>query len=69
MRVVRDTNVLIAAFGFGGICRAVVDVCIDSHKLILSEHILVEVRRHLRGKCRHAPSMADQRVSLLRPTA
>ena len=66
MKVVLDTNVLAAAFGFGGICRAIVDVCIDSHELVLSEHILAEVHRHLQGKLNHPSSIADQRVSFLR---
>ena len=69
MRVVLDTNVLVGAIGFGGICRAIMDVCIDSHELILSEHILAEVRRHLRGKLNHLPSLADRHVSLLREAA
>ncbi|MBN1492473.1 MAG: putative toxin-antitoxin system toxin component, PIN family [Phycisphaerae bacterium] len=58
-----------AAFGFGGICRAIVDVCIDSHELVLSETILAEVHRHLQGKLNHSPAMADQRVSALREAA
>ncbi|HUS90810.1 MAG TPA: putative toxin-antitoxin system toxin component, PIN family [Phycisphaerae bacterium] len=69
MRVVLDTNVLVAAFGFGGICRAIVDVCIDSHVLVLSEHILRETGRHLTGKLHHHSSFADQRVALLREAA
>jgi len=69
VKVVLDTNVLVAAFGFGGICRAIVDVCIDAHELVLSEHILAEVHRHLQSKLNHPSSMADQRVSLLREVA
>lgn len=69
MNVVLDSNVLVAAFGFGGICRAIVDVCIDSHRLIISEHILAEVRRLLRDKLNHTDAMADDRVSFLREAA
>lgn len=69
MKVVLDANVLVAAFGFGGICRAIVDVCIDSHQMILSEHLLEEVHRHLLDKFNHPPSMADERISLLREVA
>jgi len=69
VKVVLDTNVLVAAFGFGGICRAVVDVCVDSHELVLSEHILAEVHRHLQGKLNPPSSSADQRVSFLREVA
>lgn len=66
MRVVLDANVLIAAFGFGGVCRAVVDVCLDAHEIILSEHLLGEVDRHLRDKFGHSPSQARERVEFLR---
>ena len=69
MNVVLDSNVLVAAFGFGGICRAIVDVCIDSHRLVFSEHILAEVHRHLREKLSHTDAMADERVSFLREVA
>ncbi len=69
MNVVLDSNVLVAAFGFGGICRAIVDVCIDSHHLVCSEHILAEVHRHLREKLGHTDAMADERVTFLREVA
>ena len=69
MNVVLDSNVLVAAFGFGGICRAIVDVCIDSHRLVFSEHMLAEVHRHLREKLSHTYAMADDRVSFLREVA
>ena len=69
MRVVLDTNVLLAAYGFGGMCRAVLDVCIDSHVLFLSEHILAELHRHLQATLSHSALLADQRVSVLREAA
>ena len=69
MRVVLDANVILAAFGFGGICRSVLDVCIDAHDLILSEYLLDEVHRHLQDKLHHTPSMADGRIAMLREAA
>lgn len=66
MKVVLDSNVLVAGFAFGGLCRAVIDVCIDSHDLIISEHILSEVHRILIDKLHHTPAMADERVALFR---
>jgi putative PIN family toxin of toxin-antitoxin system len=67
--VVLDSNVLVAGFAFGGICRAIVEVCIDSHRLILSEYILTEVRRILIEKIKHSAAMADERLTLLRQVA
>ena len=69
MRVVLDANVLVAAFGFGGICRAILEVCIDAHELALSEHILQEVGAALRDKFGHTSEAADERVSWLRDIA
>jgi putative PIN family toxin of toxin-antitoxin system len=47
----------------------VVDVCLDSHELILSEHILAEVDRHLRETLHHQRIAADERVRFLREAA
>ncbi len=69
MRVVLDANVILAAFGFGGICRSILDVCIDSHDLILSEHLLAEVHQHLQDKLHHNRSVAEDRVAILREAA
>jgi len=69
VRVVLDANVILAAFGFGGLCRSVVEVCIEDHELVLSEHLLGEVHRHLLDKFGHSESMADDRIALLRDAA
>lgn len=66
MRIVIDSNVLLAAFGHGGICRALLDVCIQEHSIYLSEYILEEVSRHLQTKFRHTAEQAEQRVRFLR---
>ena len=50
MRVVLDTNVLPAAFGTRGLCEAVFQVCLERHEIILSGHILNEVRTNLTTK-------------------
>lgn len=42
MRVVLDTNVIVAAFASRGLCAEVFEVCISGHTVILSEHILAE---------------------------
>jgi len=40
MRVVLDTNVLIAAFIARGICSAVLEHCVRQHTLVTSDFIL-----------------------------
>lgn len=69
MRVVLDTNVLFAAFATRGLCEAVFEVCLASHRLVLSKPILAELRRHLRGKLKVPPRHADAIVELLREEA
>ena len=50
MRVVLDTNILVSAFVFAGICLRLVDRCIDDHRIILSDAILAEFSRVLIGR-------------------
>lgn len=50
MRVVLDANVLLAAYGTGGACYELLQICLARHELYLSEYILDEVSRHLQRK-------------------
>ena len=69
MTVVLDTNVLLAAFATRGLCEAVFEVCLAAHEIVLSEHILKELRRHLRVKFKVPASHADQVIAFLREHA
>src|ERR1017187_6606316 len=50
MKVVLDTNVIIAAFATHGLCHLVVENVLAHHELILSEFLLTEVRKNLKIK-------------------
>jgi len=50
MKVVLDSNVLLAAFGTRGLCESVLVACLESHEIALSDHILCELRDHLSAK-------------------
>ena len=50
MRVILDTNVIMAAFAGRGLANAVFELCLEQHEIIISEHILLEVQRSLRRK-------------------
>lgn len=52
MRVLLDTNVLLAAFGTHGLCEALVEACLHGHLLVCSDHVLGELERHLAAKFR-----------------
>lgn len=66
MRVVLDTNVLLAAIATHGLCQALVALVFRDHVVILSEHILGEVAKHYRGKFKATKRQADAAVAVLR---
>jgi len=66
MKVVLDTNVLLAAFGTRGLCEALLEVCLESHEIVLSEYILAELRKHLIGKFKMPTRQANDIVGFLR---
>lgn len=52
MRIVLDSNVIIAAFASRGICQAIFEYCLESHEVILCESIIKEIKKNLRTKIR-----------------
>ena len=64
MRVVLDTNVLISAYIFAGICKMIVDHCIDNHEIeiVLSKTIVNEFNGVLIDKFRY--SVEDASVTI-----
>jgi uncharacterized protein len=66
MKVVLDTNVLIAAFIARGVCADLLEHCVLNHEVVLSEHILDELQRHLLGKFKYTADEASQVLGLLR---
>lgn len=66
MRVVLDTNVLLAAIATHGLCQALVTLVFRDHVVILSEHILGEFAKHDRGKFKATKRQADAAVAVLR---
>lgn len=69
MRIVLDTNVLLAALGARGLCEALLAACLEGHDLVASEHILGELRRHLLGKFRLPARRAAEVVAFVRDHA
>ncbi|NKB24204.1 MAG: putative toxin-antitoxin system toxin component, PIN family [Kiritimatiellae bacterium] len=65
MRVVLDANVVIAAFASRRLCESILELCLDSHNIILSEHLLHEIHKTLLKKVKLPPKRADQIVALL----
>ncbi|MGC9453981.1 MAG: putative toxin-antitoxin system toxin component, PIN family [Phycisphaerae bacterium] len=69
MKVVPDTNALLAAFGTRGLCEAVFEICLTDHQIVLCEHILRQLNRHLRGKFHLPAAAARETVDFLRTNA
>ncbi len=69
MRVVLDTNVIVAAFATRGLCSDIFEVCLIDHSIVTSEHILSEVKEKLIDKIHLAQSIAHDIVGYLRNQA
>lgn len=66
MRIVLDANVIIAAFAARGLCESVLELCLVSHDLLLSEELLTEIRGNLHRKIKLSPSTVAQIEHVLR---
>lgn len=65
MRIVVDTNVLIAALISRGFCHELLEYCFLNHTLITSDFILQEVREKLVEKFKYSTETADLAIGLL----
>ncbi len=66
MRVLLDTNVLLAAFATRGICQDVFRTVLAEHRLLVGESVLVELERILTDKLRTPTSRAREIVTFIR---
>lgn len=66
MRIVLDTNVLIAALIARGTCHELLEHCVVRHELITSQFILDELRGKLIEKFKYPNDMADEAITVLR---
>jgi len=69
MRVVLDSNVILAAFASRGLCSEVFEVCLSGHSIVISEHILSEVKTNLIKKIRLPESIVKDIMEYLRDEA
>jgi len=66
VKVILDSNVLMAAFGSRGLCEAILEVCLSDHELYISEAILNKVRSHLSDKFKLSSQQIDENLGMLR---
>ena len=69
MRIVLDTNIVIAAFASRGLCAEVFELCVADHDIIMSEHILSEIEEKLLGKVRLPRNIVQNITGYLRDAA
>jgi uncharacterized protein len=65
MKIVLDTNVLIAAFITRGICRELLEHCVERHQIIVSDFILNELFDKLKNKFHFDDQEINEVLSLL----
>ncbi len=65
MKIVLDTNVVIAGFASRGLCESILELCLDSHRIVLSEELLDEIERNLRDKIKLPAGVIDEIIRLL----
>lgn len=66
MRLVLDSNIIIAAFATRGLCAALFEYCLESHDVILCEEILEEVSKILHKKIKVPKHVVEEVVAYLR---
>jgi putative PIN family toxin of toxin-antitoxin system len=66
MKVVLDANVVIAAFATRGLCDSILEICLHSHDLLMSERLLSEIARNLRKKVKLPSETTADIIALLR---
>jgi len=65
MRVFLDTNVIASATATRGLCADVLRTVIEFHELVVSEHLIKELRRILKSKFGASSDLIDDVVWLL----
>ncbi|OGV67984.1 MAG: hypothetical protein A2498_01925 [Lentisphaerae bacterium RIFOXYC12_FULL_60_16] len=65
MRIFLDTNVIASATATRGLCADVLRTVIAFHDLVVSEHLIAELRRVLKGKFGASPDVITDVVWLL----
>jgi putative PIN family toxin of toxin-antitoxin system len=66
VRVLLDTNVIVAAFATRGLCADVFEICLENHTIITSNHILSEVEQTLIKKIHLPPGISHDIIGYLK---
>ncbi len=50
MKIVLDSNIIVAAYAGRGLCNSLFELCLDRHSILISDFIINEVKRTLHNK-------------------
>ena len=65
MKIVIDTNVVIAAFATRGLCKDIFEICLSAHTLVVSNELLDEMERKLEEVLRLPPPLTGEIIEFL----
>ena len=60
MRIVLDSNVIIASFATRGLCSDVMELCFSEHEILLSKPLLQEIHKAFRKKLNLPEALARE---------
>ena len=66
MKVVLDSNIIIAALAARGLSYAVYELCLKEHEIVVSDKLLEEVESALKSKLKMPPELASIFVDLIK---
>ena len=66
MKIVLDSNVIVAAFAARGLCCSLFELCVSRYPIIISEHIISEIYRVLHEKLKMPANKVDEVISYLK---
>ena len=69
MKVVLDTNVIIASFASRGLCHSVFELCLDRFEIIISSYLIDEVQTNLAKKLKLPPELIRDVIEFLSENA
>jgi len=69
MKVVLDTNVIIASFASRGLCHSVFELCLDRFEIIISSYLIDEVKTNLSKKLKLPPELIRDVIEFLSENA
>ena len=69
MKIVLDSNVIIAAFATKGLCSKIFEFCILTQEIVISEYILNEIERNLLEKLKMPAEKVKERIEFIKSIA